>query len=330
MTFSSALGRLIAPLISASATQIVAQVPDGATTGPVRVTTRAGAALSRSNFLVTGNPLRVRITSPADGAAIPADRMDVAGAIDLSTPTVGVTVNGIPAQVSGNTFIAPNVPLQFAGPTVLTATGVDEVGGRATASITVQGTAQPPPATLTGSPVFGEAPLDVTFSLRLDTPALIRTFEMDFEGDGIVDRTFANQFPPALPFTYAREGTFHPTVTMTDVSGRRFTASAVVGVFSLASLVQQWNDMKAALKRGDIPGALGFIASQSRARYRQVFQVLAADLPNVENILTDIRPMEARPNEVIFEMVRVDGGVEKSFDIRFVRDDDGAWRLRSF
>lgn len=36
------------------------------------------------------------------------------------------------------------------------------------------------------------------------------------------------------------------------------------------------------------------------------------------------------PQEAFYKMVRMDGGVSKSFEIRFTVDEDGIWRLRMF
>ena len=60
---------MAASVTSATATQIVTQVPVGATTGPISVTTPAGAAASSTPFIV-GNPTGPTITgfSPTIGA----------------------------------------------------------------------------------------------------------------------------------------------------------------------------------------------------------------------------------------------------------------------
>ena len=88
--------------------------------------------------------------------------------------------------------------------------------------------------------------------------------------------------------------------------------------------------MKDALRRGDIPQALGQILTRSRPRYHAIFGALPSDLANVDMILTDILLLEVRRSEAIYEMVRTDNGVVKSFEIRFRIDEDGIWRLWMF
>jgi len=327
ITFSSGAGRVSAPVISASSGEILTQVPDGATTGPVGVTTPMGTAFSQTDFLVTGNPLRIRITSPAEGTVMATGSTDVMGVVDLSTPTIRVSVNGIAAQVRGNTFIAPDVPL-FLGQNVLTATVVDQDGNQATASTRVQGAALPMPPTifLTASPAAGEAPLEVTFNLQVEANSPLGTVEMDFDGDGIVDRILGDP-TSAFSFTYPREGVYRPTVFLTDPTGQRFTSSLMVSVTSLASLVQQWDNMKAALGRADPEGALQALAKGVRDRYRLALQALGTDLPAIAASIGDIQILSVEGGMAEGITVRVEDGEPRVYFIYLTPDDDGTWRI---
>lgn len=85
------------------------------------------------------------ITSPEDLSTIAATTVDVSGTVD--DPAATVTVNGVPATVSGSTFTASAVPLIEGGNT-LTATATDAQGHVATASVTVLRDTQPPLATV--------------------------------------------------------------------------------------------------------------------------------------------------------------------------------------
>jgi YVTN family beta-propeller protein len=329
VTFSSALGRLIAPVLSASATELLVRVPEGATTGPIGVSTARGTAVSGTSFLVTGQPLRIQITSPTDGAVLPTTRVQVTGTLDLSTPTVGVTVNGILAFVNGAQWAA-EVPL-VAGTNTITATATDALGTAVTAQISVQvPQPQEPAVVLTASPGSGVAPLTVTWQVVNQTGRSLVLFELDPTGTG----SFGSPTFEVPPTTYSAPGLFYPTLRVMDDQGTQYTASTFVNVLAqdqLDALLQvKWNSLKAALKGGDIQEALNVIALGSRTRYQQIFQALASDLPFIEDILTDLRFVAYRGKEAVFEMRRVDSGIEKSFDIRFVLENDGIWRLRSF
>lgn len=79
--------------------------------------------------------LSIAITSPANGATIDADRVTVNGTFS-GAATATITVNGVPAAVTGNAFSAANVPLN-AGSNTITANGTSPQGATASASITV-------------------------------------------------------------------------------------------------------------------------------------------------------------------------------------------------
>ena len=81
---------------------------------------------------------------------------------------------------------------------------------------------------------------------------------------------------------------------------------------------------------GDIDGALLFVSTPARPRYRDAFEAIVSDLPQIDSILLPLTFVRAWGPEVIFPMARTDGGVEKSFEVRFAVDPDGVWRLRAF
>ena len=241
---------------------------------------------------------------------------------------VGMTVNGVVAAVSKGEFAA-FVPLEL-GPNTITARLVDALGTSASAAITISVAAlQEDPLRLLASPSRGLSPLTV----QLEPSSLLKRpivrFELDFEGDGVVDLVSATL--ERVSHVYTQERLFVPTVTVTDDLGNRTNATAIVNVFSLPDLVAKWNAMKDGLRRGDIQGALSFIAEESRDRYRGIFTTLAAELSQIDSILTDIQLIAVRRDEAEFAMLRVSAdGVERSFYILFVRDNDGIWRLRTF
>lgn len=83
----------------------------------------------------TFSTLTLTITSPANGATIDDNKVDVTGTF-TGAASAAVTVNGIPATVTGTSFTAANVPLQ-PGANTLTAVGVSPDGAQDTKSITV-------------------------------------------------------------------------------------------------------------------------------------------------------------------------------------------------
>jgi len=273
--------------------------------------------------------LVVQITEPSTGATVTSDSVLVRGTIEAGGLEVGVTVNGIPAGVQGNTFAAL-VPVS-PETTTLTAVATTVTGASATQSIGVTVATAPTPAvTLRASPASGVASLKVSFSV-LGGP-IPTTIALDLQGDGTIE--FTGPTPEGQTFTYAQPGLFFPRVTVTDASGNQFTASTFVQVYdqlALNTLLQsKWTGLKDALLAGDIPRALTHVAVPSRPRYEALFRALAPRLPNIDGILTDLTLDEIGDGEAFYEMVRTDAAVTKSFEIRFSVDEDGIWRLRMF
>jgi hypothetical protein len=271
----------------------------------------------------------VTITEPAASATVPEGHLLVRGTVEGGGPEVGVTVNDIIAAVDGNTFAAlvPVTP----STTTLTAVATTPIGATASQSIQITVAALPTRAlTLLPSPGSGVAPLKVSFSL-LGGP-VPTAIDLDLEGNGTID--FTGTSLEGQTFTYTQPGLFLPQVTVTDSQGNRFTGRSVVRVYDQAALdallQAKWTAMKDVLRVGDIPQALTHIAVPSRPRYEALFRVLSPRLQNIDAFLTDLTLDEVGDGEAFYEMVRTEGGITKSFEIRFSLDEDGIWRLRMF
>ena len=140
-------GTLSATVTSASATQLVASVPNGATTGKITVVTAGGTAVSASDFVVSSFT-KLQITSPAT-------TLDAGQSLQFNA--IGVLITGVGVDVTSKTFwtsSSASVSVTSTGiVTAMTAGGADItaiLGGlTATVHVSVNPLALPPdPATV--------------------------------------------------------------------------------------------------------------------------------------------------------------------------------------
>jgi hypothetical protein len=57
---------------------------------------------------------------------------------------------------------------------------------------------------------------------------------------------------------------------------------------------------------------------------------LTSQLPTIDAILTDLRFVGAFGSEALFAADRTDDGRPMSFEVRFIVDADGLWRIEGF
>jgi hypothetical protein len=290
---------------------------------------KGGTASETINITVTAG-LAINITTPNNGATVPAGQIIVRGTItNPSGGEVGVTVNGVSTAVQQNAFVA--LVLVSTETTSLTATVSSTNGTSSTHSIPIAVLAGAPSSmVLHVLPTNGSAPLTAAFSLFGDLEILQVT--LDADGDGKVD--FTGPQLTQQPFTFAQPGIYVATANATDVQGNQLLTNAVVQVLDPADLdgilQARWLAMKDALRAGDIPAALSQIITRARPIYEEGFQIISAQLPIIDEILTPVSLVRVGNNEAVYKALRTDDGIPMSFEVRFAMDVDGFWRVGSF
>jgi hypothetical protein len=88
--------------------------------------------------------------------------------------------------------------------------------------------------------------------------------------------------------------------------------------------------MKISLSGGNIEGAVSYFSEESRASFRQQFTALSQVLPQVVADMGTFSLVNSNDNVTEYDLRTVRNGVIYSFQVKFVRDADGIWRIRSF
>ncbi len=171
-------------------------------------------------FLDTSVPSIV-IKEPANGASINAMCVDVRGTFAAKNLRQ-ITVNDMPALITGNAFEARNVFL-VPGTNAISAVAVDMAGNGNTNTITLLGPtetniAQRAPVQLKARPAGGFVPLTVTFSVEAHVPGVIQKVFYDLDGDGIYDQTSTELRP--ITRSFKTDGEYFPVVTIQTSVGR--------------------------------------------------------------------------------------------------------------
>jgi len=144
-------------------------LPEGAHELEVTVSDVAGnEAVAAFGFVTDTEPPTITVLSPVDGVTVDSELLTVSGTVTDTTEVVGVTVNGEPAALAGDSFIAE--VLLAPGPNILVVEATDVVGntGSVALTVTLRTDTTPPELTITAPPsgIFvteSRPPIDLSF-----------------------------------------------------------------------------------------------------------------------------------------------------------------------
>ncbi len=282
------------------------------------------------NFITP--PITLTVISPVTGGTSNRPDILVRGTVANTTGNeTGVTINGTVATVYGNQFVLNHLPLSE-GSNTITAISTDTSGNTAMVSITANAVISTPHITLNANITSGVAPLTTYFSVAPSMPNAVSTYQMDFEGNGIIDytgTTFDN-----ISFAYDAEGIYFPTIAVIDEQNNTYTDTIAIAVLNHtaidALLKGKWNAMKMALANRDVEGAVGYFIDRSKDRYRTIFEVLRDQLPVITGTFVEFSIVEVYDNTAEYEVVANENGVLYSYPGVFIKDGNGIWKFKDF
>jgi hypothetical protein len=283
--------------------------------------------------ITVAESINIEITAPADGATINKSAIILRGRIYDQTGEIGVVVNGHFADVQGTDF-AVIVPLQI-GKNVIIATATRPDGIHGQAQTTINTETQEEFLSLAAIPTSGALDLtgilNVTFEVQVSLLNPVSSCSWDFNGDGTPEIVGTEA---SVTAQYQYPGLYFPKVSVTDTQGNVYTETTVVHVLSReemdALLKSRWEGMKTALSQGNTNEALSYFVTNSREEYREIFELLAPQLPALVSAMREINMVEIKGNLAEYYIKRFQRGVDISYFIYFMRDENGIWRISSF
>lgn len=288
-----------------------------------------GGGNSNKVILTIKSPLEITITSPSGGDTINESEIIVKGTFKSDTNDVGITVNGIVAEVIGKEWIAGNVPLTV-GENIITANATDLYGNTDTKVIIIYANDITQQIELSANITSGISPLTTYFSESTSfVPAL---YQMDFEGDRVIDYT-GTTFDD-INHTFASEGIFYPTLTILDDQGNTYSDTIAVTVLNKTEidnlLRSKWISMADSLSSGNTEIALARISSHTRESYKEMFNVLNNQLPFIVSTQTELNLISIKDNIATYELVTLENGRIYSYEVIFLNDTNGIWKISEF
>ncbi|MBA4373430.1 MAG: hypothetical protein C0402_11295, partial [Thermodesulfovibrio sp.] len=279
-------------------------------------------------------PVSIAITSPQSNAVVNRPSVLVTGTVSTTAAEVSIKVNGVLAEVSGGRFAANQVPLTEGNNTIVV-NAIDTNGAVARAELSVR-SVKGPYVKLTSNISSGSAPFEAYFRVSTEMPDSVVSYQLDFEGDGIMDYTGATF--EDITHDYSTEGIYHPTITVTDNQGNVYTDTIAIIVLNRAEidalLKGKWEKMKGALANGDIEGAMNLFARSSKEKYRRILGVLKNNLTGIVSSMGDIKMDYVLGGISEYRISRMEDMSgqprEINYFIYFVKDEDGVWKIESF
>ncbi len=292
-----------------------------------------GGGLSSEVLLTVKPALEVEILYPADGTTLNRAEVTVKGIFKADSRDVGITVNGVVADIVGNEWVVNGVRLSE-GQNTIVATITDSTDSTATDTIVINTTDTTQAVRLRASVTSGIPSLQVYFDV--ESSFIPVSYSMDFDGDGIVD--YSGSTFEGVSHTYSTEGIYTATVTVTDTAGNEYSDSITIVVLNRQEidtlLRQKWEGMKERLGRRDVEGALQYFLGLYKETYRRAFSVIIDRLPQVVSNMEDIELIYLFDNVAKYRITRtmdIDG-VQRvvTFYIYFSKDSKGVWRIDRF
>jgi hypothetical protein len=95
-------------------------------------------------------------------------------------------------------------------------------------------------------------------------------------------------------------------------------------------LKSKWDATTAAMAKGDLDVALASFSTRTREAYALQFAGMSTALGQIVADMQGINLLRIEGDRAIYDLRIVKDGVPYSFQLEFIQDEDGLWRIRAF
>lgn len=291
-----------------------------------------------TDITVSKQALIISFDSPVAGDII--NRLDtlVQGTIVSDQGgEIGVTVNGVIAQIDGSRFVANHVPLQI-GDNTLTALAVDASGNTMQKAVNVVAKEPSRSITVEATLKSGLAPLTTQLQVKAHNFTLTGDWTVSASGPTSDIDYIATGELETMDATINTPGVYVFTIETQDELGNTYSDSVAVQAFDrgqLDALLQgKWTGMAAAFAAQNVEGGLIHLLDISRDRYREALNLIMADLPQLFSNLSGLEMIYVKNDRAKYRVHcqhDINGTpITYTYYIYFLKNTEGRWQIEQF
>lgn len=268
---------------------------------------------------------------PNNGVTINKPFTMVKGILKESAKEVGIIVNGVSAEVFGNEFVANNI-LLVEGWNTITAEATDVDGKKYQTSIKVYCQQTKNYIVLSSDTENGTSPLNVTLSVEtyFNNPVINSSLTCSGPVTPSIIKVSSTEYNAIM----SAEGIYRYIITITDSYGNKYEDSVGISVYSKSKmdliLKNKWTSMINSLKQGNTSEALKQIASANQEAYKTMFEALKNQLSSILATATQFNMLSITENIARYKLLTNENGKTYSYEVIFVKDNDGLWKIKKF
>ncbi|PZQ10473.1 MAG: hypothetical protein DI564_15915 [Rhodanobacter denitrificans] len=278
-------------------------------------------------------PVSVTVTSPVATSTVNGRSVDVVGTFEGPVNT-GITVNGVVAATANGRFLAVAVPVE-PGANTLDVVATTMTGATATASVSVQASADPALIAIEANDQVGQVgfgPFQAVYHMNLDnlpSSVTVSNVRLDLNGDGIWEHEGATLDGAPNAYTFPHPGLYRARL---DVNHGGFVADRYIlvrdRIAQRSMLCDIYGYLRDRLAAQDLIGAADVFHPDRRTEYVALLSALGAQMPTFAQQLGTVVDGQFSGGMADLTLVRDQSDETRTgYPLRLMQGSDGVWRI---